>query len=114
MQTGELHCDIKSHPADSKYNLGLGGQSQELYISDPITNKQVARAHRLLKADLTLGGGKKPDPKELVDNGIHYRLYKGGGQEGGKKQDPSLKYPEGIVRWCYKKWRKIKCLIVGR
>lgn len=114
VQTGELHCAIKSHPADPKYNLGPGGQSQELYISDPITNKQVARAHRLLKADLTLGGGKKPDPKELVDNGIYYHLHKVTGPDGAKKQDPSLRYPEGIIRWCYKKWRKVKCWVVGR
>ena len=110
LKTGEFHYKTKDKPADPKYQLGPGGLSQEVYYIDRITGTQIARVHQLVKADLTLGGGKKPDPKELIINGVIYHLHKG----PDIKKDPSLRYPEGIQRQMYKYWRWLKCKLSGR
>jgi hypothetical protein len=38
---------------------------------------EIARAHRYLRTDGTIGASGKPDPKRLVHEGTLYRLVKG-------------------------------------
>jgi len=64
-----------------------------------------------MKADGTLGGKGKPDPKDMYVDGIEYHLIAG----GPEKHDPSLRYPDGSYqRKLYMLWRRIKCAVVGR
>src|SRR6266481_4034353 len=48
-------------------------RSQEISYIDPIANQEVARAHRYLRPDGTLGASGLPDPKRVFYNGILYR-----------------------------------------
>jgi len=85
-----------------------------VYYYDPITGNQVATAHQLVKADLTLGGGGKPDPKDLWIGQFHYHRHDGSGPEADSRRDPSLQYSSSIARWLYKRWRWVKCQLTGR
>jgi hypothetical protein len=41
------------------------------------TNDEIARAHRYLRPDGSLGLSGKPDPKRVILEGTMYRLEKG-------------------------------------
>jgi hypothetical protein len=115
LKANELTSRTREKAADPKYNLGPGGLSQEVYYIDPHTGVQIARVHQLLKADMSLGGGRKPDPKELLIGGVLYHLHGGSTPADKIKRDPSLRYPEGGMRCLlYKRWRWVKCKLIGR
>jgi hypothetical protein len=51
-------------------------ESQELSYADPITGQELARAHRYLRPDGTLGASGLPDPKRVFLKGVLYRIIK--------------------------------------
>src|SRR5258708_7594000 len=114
LQANEFTENTKSRPANPAYRLGVGGLSQEVYYMDQTTGNQIARVHQLLKANGALGGGGRPDPKELLIGGTNYHLHPGAGHAADCKRDPSLRYREGFLRDAYKCWRKVKCKLLGR
>jgi hypothetical protein len=114
LQAHEFTAQVKSRAASQVYRLGPGGLSQEVYYIDPGSGDQVARVHQLVKADGTLGGGGKPDPKELLVNGTRYHLHSGFGPTADRKRDPSLGFSVNWLRSGYKLWRRLKCRIIGR
>lgn len=110
MQTGDFRTrHSRNHLASPSSGQPPGTLSQEVYYIDPQTNVEMARVHQFVRSDGTLGGSGKPDPKRLFVDGTLYRLRKGAPVE----KDPSLRY-SGILRWCYLRWRRIKCLLLGR
>ncbi len=113
LQANEFNMRTKSKQANPAYRLGPGGLSQEVYYIHRTTGIQIARMHQLVKADGTLGGGGKPDPKELLIDSTLYHLHSGSGIAGDIKRDPSLRYNAAWLQWVYKLWRKIKCLQLG-
>lgn len=46
--------------------------SQMVSYREPDCNNELARAHRYLKPDGTLGGSGRPDPKLVLQGGILY------------------------------------------
>jgi hypothetical protein len=115
LKANEFDFETKDRPADPKYRLGPGGLSQEVYYIHKTTGVQIARVHQLVMADgVTLGGGGKPDPKELLEGETLYHLHGGSDQAAQIRRDPSLGYPEGVCRYLYKRWRWLKCKLVGR
>jgi len=61
-----------SHPASADAGQVPGTLSQMISYREPDCNNEVARAHRYLKPDGTLGGSGKPDPKLVLQGGILY------------------------------------------
>jgi hypothetical protein len=56
--------------------------NQEFVLFDPVSNKEIARCHQLLEADMTtLAGSGFPDPKQININGFDYH------QQGKKECD---------------------------
>lgn len=53
----------------------IGTLTQMLSYRDAEGN-EVARVHRYLRPDGTIGGSGRPDPKRLLENGVLYRLVK--------------------------------------
>ena len=51
-------------------------ESQEVSYVDPSSNQEVARAHRYLRPDGTIGASGMPDPKRVFADGILYRIIK--------------------------------------
>lgn len=51
-------------------------ESQEVLYIDPATGRELARAHRYLRPDGTVGASGLPDPKRVFVNGIIYRIIK--------------------------------------
>jgi len=49
--------------------------TQEVFYLDA-ANQEVARVHQYLRPDGTLGASGLPDPKQLFENGVMYRLRK--------------------------------------
>ena len=52
-----------------------GTLSQTISYRD-LDGNEVARAHRYLCPDGTIGGSGRPDPKRLLQDGVLYRLVK--------------------------------------
>jgi hypothetical protein len=49
-----------------------GTKSEMVVYRDPATGERLAKAHRYLRPDGTLGGGGLPDPKYVVEGGTVY------------------------------------------
>lgn len=64
------------HPSPPAASEPFCTWSQEVSYIDPTTNEEVARAHRYLRPDGTIGASGLPDPKRVVHNGIIYRIIK--------------------------------------
>jgi hypothetical protein len=64
------------HPSPILANEPYCTESQEVSYIDPITNEEVARAHRYLRPDGTIGASGRPDPKRVFYDGVLYRIVK--------------------------------------
>lgn len=62
-------------PAPPEAGQIEGTLSQMISYRDQAGN-EVARAHRYLRPDGTLGASGRPDPKRLLQDGVLYRLVK--------------------------------------
>ncbi|HVB80510.1 MAG TPA: hypothetical protein VNE82_11275 [Candidatus Binataceae bacterium] len=69
------------HPSPPAAGEPYCTRSQEVSYIDPDTNEEVARAHRYLRPDGTIGASGRPDPKRVRYNGILYRIVKSGGKK---------------------------------
>jgi hypothetical protein len=65
----------QTHPSRTQANEPFCTWTQEVFYIDA-GNNEVARVHQYLRPDGTLGASGLPDPKEVVENGIAYRLRK--------------------------------------
>lgn len=75
-QRSELTVTIlESRTAPQDANQPAGTLSQMLSYRDS-DNNEVARVHQYLKADGSIGGKGKPDPKRVFVEGMLYRLVK--------------------------------------
>jgi hypothetical protein len=110
MQAGEFITRTKSNPAKPASGQPPGTRSEEVYYIHPTTNITLARVHQYVLPGGGLGGSGRPDPKFLCLDGVNYHLHPG----GPIHSDPSLRYPEGYVRWAYVAWRRMKCFLLGR
>lgn len=63
------------HPSPPKADEPFCTKSQEISYLDQ-NNREVARAHRYLRKDGTIGASGKPDPKRVVLEGVMYRLVR--------------------------------------
>jgi hypothetical protein len=66
------------HPSPMLANEPYCTRSQEVSYIDPATDDEVARAHRYLRPDGTIGASGRPDPKRVKHNGVLYRIIKSG------------------------------------
>jgi hypothetical protein len=67
-----LEC-IYNKPAPAKAGQPRGTKSQIIaYINSK--GEQIALVHQYLKRDGTLGGGGQPDPKELLQGDVLYKI----------------------------------------
>lgn len=73
MQEVVVHSGTPSEDAQKALGLPPGTKSQMLSYRDS-NNLELARAHRYLLPDGTLGASGKPDPKRVLKDGILYRL----------------------------------------
>jgi hypothetical protein len=65
----------QTHPSRTKANEPFCTWTQEVFYIDA-NNDEIARVHQYLRPDGTLGASGLPDPKQLVENDIVYRLRK--------------------------------------
>ena len=98
----------KPRPAHPKYGLGPGGVSLSVYYY--IGVQQVAEVHHLERADGSLGGSGKPDPKMVIHGGIEYRRISG---SDDTLREPELRYEQIWQRRLYGLWRKLRCFFLG-
>ena len=64
---------IYNKPASAKAEQPRGTKSQIIaYINS--NGEQIALVHQYLKPDGTLGGSGKPDPKELLQGEVLYKI----------------------------------------
>ncbi len=76
MLAGELAIRMKqSHPSRTKADEPFCTWTQEVFYLDA-TNQEVARIHQYLRPDGTLGASGLPDPKQIFEDGLMYRLRK--------------------------------------
>ena len=77
VKTGELSALVRrsGHPSPPKADEPFCTRSQEISYLDQ-NNREVARAHRYLRPDGTIGASGKPDPKRVFLDGVMYRLVK--------------------------------------
>jgi hypothetical protein len=75
LRRGELTATIteQRHPAPEHSGQPHCTQSQGVTYFDKRGN-EIARVHQYLRPDGRLGGGGKPDPKRIFENGVLYRL----------------------------------------
>ncbi|MDO8434967.1 MAG: hypothetical protein Q7S58_21420 [Candidatus Binatus sp.] len=64
------------HPAPAPAQEPYCTESQQVSYRDPATGKELARAHRYVRPDGTLGASGKPDPKRVSVNDVLYRIIK--------------------------------------
>ena len=64
------------HPSLALSHEPFCTQSQEIWYFDLTTGQELARAHRYLRPDGTIGASGMPDPKRLFLNGELYRIIK--------------------------------------
>ena len=64
------------HPSLAPANEPFCTQSQQVGYFDRSTGQELARAHRYLRPDGTIGASGMPDPKRLFLNGELYRIIK--------------------------------------
>lgn len=72
-QSGELTEQVveNRHPTSPKAHLPLCTWSQEVVYLDR-NGDEVAKAHRYLLPDGSIGGAGRPDPKKVYRGGILY------------------------------------------
>jgi len=76
MLGGEFSTRMKqTHPSRTQANEPFCTYTQEVFYIDS-GNQEVVRAHQYLRPDGALGASGLPDPKQIVENGIMYRLRK--------------------------------------
>jgi hypothetical protein len=80
IKSGQIQQEIM-RGADRHPSLPLASEpyctkSQTVRYVDPVTKLELARAHRYLRPDGTIGASGLPDPKRVFHNGILYRLIK--------------------------------------
>lgn len=75
VQAGELRVRIKrnGHPSTEISGESFCTRSQFVSYFDR-TDVRVALVHQYLRVDGTLGGAGRPDPKEIVEEGVIYSL----------------------------------------
>ena len=78
IQAGQMQEKVSG---DRHPSLPLAGepfctQSQEISYIDPSSNQEIARAHRYLRPDGTIGLSGMPDPKRVFADGVLYRIIK--------------------------------------
>jgi hypothetical protein len=73
-RNGEFTLEyLHSKPAPPEARQMRGTKSQIIaYINS--NGEQIALVHQYLKSDGTLGGSGKPDPKELLDGDVLYKI----------------------------------------
>jgi hypothetical protein len=72
VEHGVLHeALIREGPPSISSNQPSGTRSQVVAYKDD-KGKQVAIIHRYMRADGSLGGSGRPDPKKLLHNGTLY------------------------------------------
>jgi hypothetical protein len=64
------------HPSLPLANEPYCTESQVVSYIDPSSNQEVARAHRYLRPDGTIGASGLPDPKRVFLNDVLYRIIK--------------------------------------
>jgi len=76
---GEI-AEAVMHSGTPSPEIGLpsGTRSQMISYIDK-DGFELARAHRFLLPDGSIGASGRPDPKRILDGGVLYRLEKGGG-----------------------------------
>ena len=78
IEAGEIQEKVRRgaerHPSLTLANEPYCTRSQEVSYIDPSTNQEVARAHRYLRPDGTLGASGKPDAKRVFFDGFLYRI----------------------------------------
>lgn len=77
-RNGEFTLEyIYNKPAGREAGQTRGTKSQIVaYINS--NGEQIALVHQYLKRDGTLGGSGKPDPKELLEGDVLYKIDYGG------------------------------------
>jgi hypothetical protein len=80
IQAGEITTVVlrgaNKHPSPILAHEPFCTESQEVSYRDPVTGQELARAHRYLRRDGTIGASGFPDPKRVYLNGILYRIIK--------------------------------------
>jgi hypothetical protein len=73
--TGEFTLEVlaDAHPTPPLADEPICTQSQLLAYRDS-DGKKIAEAHQYLRTDNTIGASGKPDPKEVMHNGVLYIL----------------------------------------
>jgi hypothetical protein len=75
-ETGEVTAVVVHSGAPSpEVGLPFGTKSEMVSYRD-VNGLELARAHRYLLPDGTVGASGKPDPKRLFKDGILYRIQK--------------------------------------
>ncbi len=67
---------LESRVAPATAGEPAGTLSQMVSYRD-LDSNEIARVHQYLRADGSIGGSGKPDPKRVFIEGILYRLVKG-------------------------------------
>lgn len=65
----------QTHPSRTQANEPFCTWTQEVFYIDA-NNQEIARIHQYLRPDGTLGASGRPDPKQLIENGVMYRMRK--------------------------------------
>src|SRR5215475_9325533 len=77
VQAGEFReVILDQRPASTEYGQPPNTLSQSLSYRDG-DDREMARVHRFLREDGSIGGSGRPDPKRVLYNGTLYRLHKG-------------------------------------
>lgn len=90
-----------------------GTLSQEVRYIDKASNKEVAKIHRYVLPNGSLGAGEEPDPKYIFVGGVRYTLFDGSDHI---KRDPCNLFPvwwNGWLRRKYGDFRKLCCRLLG-
>jgi|SRR5208282_1269013 hypothetical protein len=64
------------HPSLIAANEPYCTKSQMVSYRNPTTNEELARAHRYVRPNGSIGASGKPDPKRVLFDGIWYRIIK--------------------------------------
>ena len=114
LQAGEIKERlIKTRPASPNYKQPSGTMSESVVYIDSYSNEQVAELHQFRLPNGSLSASRMPDPKNLVINGVKFRMFSG---DDEIKRDPCNLFPEfawGLLRRVYGSFRRICCRILG-
>ncbi len=80
IRTGEIQEIVirgaGRHPSLYAANEPYCTESQQISYIDRQSGQELARAHRYLRPNGTLGASGLPDPKRVFLNGVWYRIIK--------------------------------------